>query len=105
MRNLDDRNRLLACILHICKDALGRLPKVVGIDIVELALWAKEHNSTDSKKQNLKDGPSGNLLSEGDTTVTVGNNLLSQTEEEEMEALLGTYVMGIGKAEIFSERL
>lgn len=35
------RNRLLVCILHICKDALVRLPKVVGIDIVELALWAK----------------------------------------------------------------
>ncbi|KAD4888725.1 hypothetical protein E3N88_20798 [Mikania micrantha] len=105
MRNLDDRNRLLVCILHICKDALGRLPKVVGIDIVELALWAKEHNSRDSKKQNLKDGPSGDLLSEGDTTVTVGNDLVSQAEEEEMEALLGTYVMGIGEAEVFSERL
>ncbi|KAL8235483.1 hypothetical protein R6Q59_021583 [Mikania micrantha] len=105
VRNLNDRNRLLACILHICKDALGRLPKVVGIDIVELALWAKEHNSTDSKKQNLKDGSSGDLLSEGHTIVTVGNDLLSQAEEEEMEALLGTYVMGIGEAEIFSERL
>lgn len=35
------RNRLLLCILNICKDALGRLPKVVGIDIVEMALWAK----------------------------------------------------------------
>lgn len=35
------RNRLLVCILTICKDAMGHLPKVVGIDIVELALWAK----------------------------------------------------------------
>ena len=35
------RNRLLVCILNICKDAMGHLPKVVGIDIVELALWAK----------------------------------------------------------------
>lgn len=28
-------------ILNMCKDVLGRLPKVVGIDVVELALWAK----------------------------------------------------------------
>ncbi|KAI3726720.1 hypothetical protein L1987_66522 [Smallanthus sonchifolius] len=105
MRNLDDRNRLLVCILHICKDASGHLPKVVGIDIVELALWAKEHTSTVSKQQNLKGGPSGDLLSEGDTSVTVGNDLVSQAEEEEMEVLLGTYVMGIGEAEVFSERL
>ncbi|KAK1433546.1 hypothetical protein QVD17_10457 [Tagetes erecta] len=105
MRNLDDRNRLLVCILHICKDVLGRLPKVAGIDIVELALWAKEHTSTGSKQQNLKDGPSGDLFAEGDTSVTVGNELVSQAEEEEMEVLLGTYVMGIGEAELFSERL
>jgi len=37
------RNRLLLCILTISKDVLGRLPKVVGIDVVELALWAKVH--------------------------------------------------------------
>lgn len=37
------RNRLLLCILNICKDVLGRLPKVVGIDVVEMALWAKVH--------------------------------------------------------------
>ena len=35
------RNRLLLCILNICKDALEQLPKVVGIDVVEMALWAK----------------------------------------------------------------
>lgn len=29
------------CIFNICKDVLGRLPKVVGVDIVEMALWAK----------------------------------------------------------------
>ena len=38
------RNRLLLCILNICKDILGRLPKVVGIDVVEMALWAKVTN-------------------------------------------------------------
>ncbi|XP_039055668.1 exocyst complex component SEC3A-like isoform X2 [Hibiscus syriacus] len=41
MRYCDDRNRLLVCILNICRDLLGRIPKVVGIDVVEMALWAK----------------------------------------------------------------
>lgn len=45
MRNKDDRNRLLVYILNMCKEILGRLPKVVGIDIVEMALWAKVHSS------------------------------------------------------------
>ena len=31
----------MLCILNICRDVLGRLPKVVGIDVVEMALWAK----------------------------------------------------------------
>ncbi|RRT69588.1 hypothetical protein B296_00017557 [Ensete ventricosum] len=37
--------------------------------------------------------------------VTVEKDLVSQAEEEDMEALLGTYVMGIGEAEAFSERM
>ncbi|GAB2294934.1 hypothetical protein Dimus_029125 [Dionaea muscipula] len=41
MRNIDDRNHLLLCIMNVCRDMLGRLPKVVGIDGVEMALWAK----------------------------------------------------------------
>ncbi|WOL03088.1 exocyst complex component SEC3A-like [Canna indica] len=41
MRNKDDRNRVLLSILNLCKENLGRIPKVVGIDIVEMALWAK----------------------------------------------------------------
>ncbi|CAH2042104.1 unnamed protein product [Thlaspi arvense] len=44
-RNVDDRNRLLMCILNICKDHLGRLPKVVGLDVVEMALWAKSNTT------------------------------------------------------------
>lgn len=38
------RNRILLSILNICRDS-GDLPKVVGIDIVEMALWAKVHLS------------------------------------------------------------
>jgi hypothetical protein len=35
------RNRLLMCILNICKEHLGSIPKVVGMDVVEMAIWAK----------------------------------------------------------------
>ncbi|KAJ4701857.1 exocyst complex component sec3A [Melia azedarach] len=105
MRNIDDRNRLLLCILNIVKDVLGRLPKVVGIDVVEMALWAKENTPTVSAQRNQQHGPVASSVTESDLKVTVERELVSQAEEEDMEALLGTYVMGIGEAEAFSERL
>ncbi|KAF5739414.1 Exocyst complex component sec3A isoform 1 [Tripterygium wilfordii] len=105
MRNIDDRNRLLLQILNICKDVLGRLPKVVGIDVVEMALWAKENAPTVTTQRNLQDGPVAATVTESDLKVTVERELVSQAEEEDMEALLDTYVMGIGEAEAFSERL
>ncbi|EYU40073.1 hypothetical protein ABFS82_05G105600 [Erythranthe guttata] len=106
MRNLDDRNRFLLCILNICKDVLGHLPKVVGIDVVEMALWAKENTQVVTKRQgDPEDGPYYAEVTEGDMKLTVERELVSQAEEEDMEALLGTYVMGIGEAEAFSERL
>ncbi|XP_010255019.1 PREDICTED: exocyst complex component SEC3A isoform X2 [Nelumbo nucifera] len=105
MRNISDRNRLLLCILNMCKELLGHLPKVVGIDIVEMALWAKENTSTVTTQANTQDGPIATIVTENDLKVTVEKDLVSQAEEEDMEALLGTYVMGIGEAEAFSERL
>ncbi|KAK6938752.1 Exocyst complex component Sec3, PIP2-binding N-terminal domain [Dillenia turbinata] len=105
MRNTDDRNRLLLTILNICKDVLGRLPKVVGIDVVEMALWAKENTPAVPSQQNSERGPVASTVTEGDLKVTVEKELVSQAEEEDMEALLGTYVMGIGEAGAFSERL
>ncbi|CAM8926185.1 unnamed protein product [Rhodiola kirilowii] len=106
MRNIDDRNRLLLCILTMCKDAMGRLPKVVGIDVVEMALWAKENIPTATISQrSLLDEPVPTSITERDLKVNVERELVSQAEEEDMEALLGTYVMGIGEAEAFSERL
>ncbi|XP_010263828.1 PREDICTED: exocyst complex component SEC3A-like [Nelumbo nucifera] len=104
MRNIDDRNRLLFFILNMCKEILGRLPKVVGIDIVEMALWAKENTSSVTTQAYPQDGPVASLVTE-DLKVTVERELVSQAEEEDIEALLGTYVMGIGEAEAFSERL
>ncbi|KAK9164050.1 hypothetical protein Syun_004952 [Stephania yunnanensis] len=106
MRNIDDRNRLLICILNISKEILGRLPKVVGIDIVEMALWAKENTATVTTTQTTtQDGPAASVVIEEDLKVTVEKDLVSQAEEEDMEALLGTYVMGVTEAEAFSERL
>ncbi|GMI64962.1 exocyst complex component sec3A [Hibiscus trionum] len=105
MRNCDDRNRMLVCIINICRDVLGRVPKVVGIDVVEMALWAKENTASVTDKKNQQDGPNPFAAAEGDFKVTVEKELVSQAEEEDVEALLGTYVMGICEAEAFSERL
>ncbi|KAK4771018.1 hypothetical protein SAY87_031550 [Trapa incisa] len=108
MRNTNDRNRLLLTILNVHKDVLGRLPKVVGIDVVEMALWAKENTPTVTRitaQRNFPDGPVAAAITESDLKVTVEKELVSQVEEEDIEALVGPYVMGINEAEAFSERL
>ncbi|XP_031406363.1 exocyst complex component SEC3A-like [Punica granatum] len=108
MRNTDDRNRLLLSILNVCKDVLGHLPKVVGIDVVEMALWAKENTPTVTRlttQRSVPDSPVAASAAESDLKVNVEKELVSQVEEEDIEALLGTYVMGISEAEAFSERL
>ncbi|EPS72266.1 hypothetical protein M569_02491 [Genlisea aurea] len=114
MRNIDDRNRLIISILKTCKDVLGHLPKVVGIDVVEMALWAKENAATSKQVGSLQDGPVMPTIAEGDIKVIVERELVSQLEEEDdMEALFGRHVlypqtcnaMGVGEAEAFSERL
>ncbi|XP_042463879.1 exocyst complex component SEC3A-like isoform X1 [Zingiber officinale] len=87
------------------KEILGHLPKVVGIDIVEMTLWAKENNTAVSSQIITHGGQDASGLIQGHSQVTVERDLVSQAEEEDMEALLGTYVMGIGEAEAFSERL
>nr|XP_029116290.1 exocyst complex component SEC3A isoform X3 [Elaeis guineensis] len=105
VRNIDDRNRLLLFILNMCKEILGRIPKFVGIDVVEMAIWVKENTPTVNSQGNIQDGPAASVMMQRDLKVTVEKDLVSQAEEEDMEALLGTYVMGIGEAEAFSERL
>uniref|UniRef100_A0A1D1XZ59 Exocyst complex component SEC3A n=2 Tax=Anthurium amnicola TaxID=1678845 RepID=A0A1D1XZ59_9ARAE len=105
MRNIDDRNRLLLCILHMCKEILGQVPKFVGIDIVEMALWAKENEPSVTAQVSTEDGPAAAIMTQTDSQVTVERDLVSQAEEEDMEALLSTYLMDIGEAEAFSERL
>ncbi len=35
------RNRLLTGILKLCKENVGRIPKIIGMDVVEMALWAQ----------------------------------------------------------------
>ncbi|KAJ4764162.1 Exocyst complex component SEC3A [Rhynchospora pubera] len=109
MRNKEDMNRVIYCILNLCKDVLGSLPKVVGMDIVEMALWAKEHTVVKSKQEVTPDGHGPVLLPDTVTEIesegTIERDLVFQAEEEDMEALLGTYLLGFGDAEAFSERI
>ncbi|XP_016575800.1 exocyst complex component SEC3A isoform X4 [Capsicum annuum] len=66
----------------------------------------EENTPAITKQQaNPQNGPVPSVAEEGEMTVTVERDLVSQAEEEDMESLLGTYVMGIGEAEAFSERL
>ncbi|KAK8964262.1 Exocyst complex component SEC3A [Platanthera guangdongensis] len=105
MRNIDDRNRLLFGVLNVCKEITGHLPKVVGIDVVEMAIWAKENIPAVINEAKNLDDPVAYVMTQTESQVTVERELVSQAEEEDMEALLGTYLMGIGEAEAFSERL
>ncbi|XP_078170955.1 exocyst complex component SEC3A-like [Carex rostrata] len=108
MRNKDDRNRIIMCVLNLCKEVLGSIPKVVGMDIVEMALWAKENTVVNKLNQEVT--PDGPVVLPSTVTITesegtVERDLVSQAEQEDMEALLGTYLMGVGEAEAFSERM
>ncbi|KAJ4788099.1 Exocyst complex component SEC3A [Rhynchospora pubera] len=118
MRNIDDRNRLLFCILNLCKEILARLPKVNGIDIVELALWAKDNTpavittQVTTTQESNQDGATVTVVKEREVqVVSVEKDLLvSHAEEEEedmesMKSLLSMYLMGIGETEAFSERM
>ncbi|KAE8669102.1 hypothetical protein F3Y22_tig00112256pilonHSYRG00008 [Hibiscus syriacus] len=78
-----DRNRIFIHRKCLQRDT-GSLPKVVGIDVVEWLFG---------------------LINRKHLKVTVEKELASQAEEEDMEALLSTYIMGIGEAEEFSDRL
>ncbi|KAJ1701700.1 hypothetical protein LUZ63_001479 [Rhynchospora breviuscula] len=105
MRNIDDRNLFLLSVLNICKELFARLPKVVGIDIVEMALWAKENTPTVTDEVSSDNGPTTEVPVKREIKVTVEKDLVSQAEEEDMESLLDTYVLGVGEADAFSERM
>ena len=49
-------------------------------------------NETVTTQKNVQDGPVVATVTESDLKVTVERELVSQAEEEDMEALLGTYV-------------
>eukprot|EP00270_Netrium_digitus_P018877 TRINITY_DN726_c0_g1_i1.p1 TRINITY_DN726_c0_g1~~TRINITY_DN726_c0_g1_i1.p1 ORF type:complete len:898 (-),score=306.71 TRINITY_DN726_c0_g1_i1:217-2910(-) len=114
-RTIDDRNQLLVCLLRLSRENLGKTPKVTGIDMVEMALWAKSH----AKQLPLSAPPAvvgasgdkgmkeevGVFVEEEESSLMQDTQLVSKGEEEDMEALLGTYVIGIDEAEAFSERL
>ncbi|KAG6545685.1 hypothetical protein Mapa_012870 [Marchantia paleacea] len=105
MRSLDDRNRLVTCILKLCKENLGRLPKIVNLDVVEMALWAQANAKALPIDGPVQPALQGTAEDEKSSGVTVEREMVSKAEEDDMEALLGTYVLGIDEAEAFSERL
>ncbi|RWW15966.1 hypothetical protein GW17_00020172 [Ensete ventricosum] len=83
---------------------------------MELTMWSfdfffhvyefiQENTPSVINRVNAQDGPAASVTQQNDLKVTVEKDLVSQAEEEDMEALLGTYVMGIGEAEAFSERM
>lgn len=45
------------------------------------------------QRADVRDGPVETTAAEGDMKVTVEKELVSQAEEEDMEALLGMYVL------------
>ncbi|XP_072971123.1 exocyst complex component SEC3A-like isoform X2 [Typha angustifolia] len=65
----------------------------------------QENTPAKSNQVSTTHGPETSVMAENDSQVNVERDLVSQAEEEDMEALLGTYVIGIGEAEAFSERL
>eukprot|EP00245_Coleochaete_scutata_P011084 TRINITY_DN4045_c0_g1_i1.p1 TRINITY_DN4045_c0_g1~~TRINITY_DN4045_c0_g1_i1.p1 ORF type:complete len:907 (-),score=229.59 TRINITY_DN4045_c0_g1_i1:206-2926(-) len=108
-RSLDDRNHLLVCLMKTSKENYGKVPKIGGMDVVEITLWAQ---SNQKPLPIGKEGAAAAVLGRmggdaGSVDVGVGvqQDLVSKAEEEDMEELLGTYVMGIDEAEAFSERL
>ncbi|KAG0604793.1 hypothetical protein M758_9G008200 [Ceratodon purpureus] len=121
MRSLDDRNRLLTSIFKFCKNYHGRAPKITGIDVVEMQLWAQKYSKgtpaeapskADAKSQVASVVNEEELVddeyAEAETEETArvdDNEIVSKVEEEDMDALLGMYVMGIDEADVFSERL
>ncbi|KAJ3670108.1 hypothetical protein LUZ60_010432 [Juncus effusus] len=90
MCNIDDRNRLLLSILNMCKESsMNRLPKLVGMDIVEMALWAKENTPAvvEEERELLEGGPGREIIESRNNKLemqSVNNKVLI----EEMDILL-----------------
>ncbi|GBG69146.1 hypothetical protein CBR_g3845 [Chara braunii] len=111
-RSLDDRNRLFVTLRQLSKEHLGRVPSLVGIDLVELALWAQSFAKgwplrlpAQEAEEKGREGGGTLPLPENALEVVGQHDLVSAQEEKDMEALLGTYLMEIDEADAFSERL
>lgn len=110
------RNQLLVCLLKMSRENLGVMPKVVGIDVVEMALWAQVHIEilvfacnyclnlltacipmqknakplaigAPSAASQTEDGRSVSAVE--DSMQVTQQDFVSKAEEEDMEALLG----------------
>ena len=70
----------------MCKEILGRRPKVIGMDVVEMALWAQANTKTVPVKAYAQDAPTVDGDSPNDLKVTVEEDLVSQAEEDDMDS-------------------
>lgn len=77
---------------NIANLVLGVMGLIPLFDITSLWCAIQENTPSVSTQRNLQDGPVAARDTEGELKVTVERELVSQAEEEDMEALLGTYV-------------
>lgn len=110
MRTIDDRNRLILAMSKFCKTHQGRTLKVTGIDVVEMQLWAQKNVKVKQAPKPKEEEAMVDDVVEEDVQldceeIASNEELVSKDEEEDMDALLGMYVLGIDEAEAFSERL
>ncbi|CAI5512837.1 unnamed protein product [Closterium sp. Naga37s-1] len=94
-RTVDDRNQLVFLLLKMCKDYLKTLPKVIGLDVVDLALWAKKNAKSLPGGARLTEEGEGEAVGVESESMMAQDSLVSKVEEEDMEALLGTFKVGV----------
>lgn len=68
---------------------------VQGFDFFHVYEFIQENTPSVINRVNAQDGPATSVMEQNDLKVTVEKDLVSQAEEEDMEALLGTYVLSI----------
>uniref|UniRef100_I1QZA7 Uncharacterized protein n=1 Tax=Oryza glaberrima TaxID=4538 RepID=I1QZA7_ORYGL len=71
----------------------------------QLSIILQDNTTVKVTQVSTKDGPIESLVGEADSQVAIQKDLVLQTEDEDTEALLDTYIMAIGEAEAFSERM
>lgn len=85
-------NKIFTFGSYIAAKSLSTLQWLQQEDFWRFVNLVQENTHTASKQVNTDDGPASSVMTQNDSTVTVERDLVSQAEEEDMEALLDTYV-------------